>query len=167
MANRSDRGSGHPAQCPGHNSPQSRMGPDPRKPSWPAVTCTAQTGRTQDCTRPPRQHFKSLLATREPSTQDIAYEEIIVRRGNRFDCPLFPLLADVGWVAPLSRLVANSGLSDKTNEQWLWSSAAAILALRSRWCEPSTASKTEMPANRFLRPLSGVKLKKRKPIFGL
>ncbi len=99
---------------------------------------------------------------------DIAYEEIIVRRGNRFDCPLFPLLADVGWVAPLSRLVANnSGLSDKTNEQWLWSSAAAILALRSRCCEPSTASKTEMPANRFLRPLSGVKLKKRKPIFGL
>ncbi len=71
MANRSDRGSGHPDGCLGHNSPQSRMGPDPRNPSRPAVTITASTGRTQDCTRPPRQHFKSFLATREPSTQDI------------------------------------------------------------------------------------------------
>ena len=33
--------------------------------------CTAQTGRTQDCTRPPRQTIKSTLAMREPSTQDI------------------------------------------------------------------------------------------------
>jgi hypothetical protein len=102
MANRSDRGSGHPAQCLGHNSPQSRMGPDPRNPSRPAVIPTASTGRTQDCTRPPRQHFKSLLATREPSTQDIAYDEIIVRRGNRFDCPLSQAQADVGRVAPPS-----------------------------------------------------------------
>ena len=28
---------------------------------------------------------------------DIAYEEIIVRRSNRFSCPLFPLLAVVSW----------------------------------------------------------------------
>ncbi|MDF3064016.1 MAG: hypothetical protein K0S06_4125 [Microvirga sp.] len=37
MANRSDRGRGQPAECPGHQSPQSRMGPRPRKPSGPAV----------------------------------------------------------------------------------------------------------------------------------
>ena len=37
MANRSDRGRGQPAECLGHRSPQSRMGPRPRKPSRPAV----------------------------------------------------------------------------------------------------------------------------------
>jgi hypothetical protein len=71
MANRSDRGLGHLALRPGQISPLSRMGPNPRKPSRSAVMCTAQTGRTQDRTRPPRQHFKSFLATREPSTQDV------------------------------------------------------------------------------------------------
>ena len=40
-------------------------------PSRPAIMCTAQTGRTQDCTRPQRQTIKSTLAMREPSTQDI------------------------------------------------------------------------------------------------
>ena len=35
---------------------------------------------------------------------DIAYEEIIVRRGNRFDCPLSQAQADVGRVAPLVAL---------------------------------------------------------------
>ncbi len=39
-----------------------------------AVTITASTGRTQDWHPPPRQYFKSLLATREPSTQD-AFDE--------------------------------------------------------------------------------------------
>jgi hypothetical protein len=109
MANRSDRGLGQPDKCPGRNSPQSRMGPDPRKPSRPAIMPTASTGRTQDCTRPKRHTKKypcnagaihtgnhqgqrscpphqqaghktapdqsatpkSILATREPSTQDI------------------------------------------------------------------------------------------------
>ena len=36
--------------------------------------CTAATGRTQDCTRPPRQTIKSTLAMREPSTQDIGWQ---------------------------------------------------------------------------------------------
>ena len=39
---------------------------------------------------------------------DIAYEEIIVRRGNRFDYPLSQAKADVGRVAPPSRLVAEA-----------------------------------------------------------
>ena len=46
------------------------MGPRPRKPSGPAVM-TAQTGRTQDCTRPSMPNPHKSLATREPSTQDI------------------------------------------------------------------------------------------------
>jgi len=71
MANRSDREPGHPAECPGHHSPQSRVGPSSRIPSGPAVTrTTASTGRTQDCTRPTRQKLNSPLAMREPSTQD-------------------------------------------------------------------------------------------------
>jgi len=37
MAHRSDRGWGQPAECRGRRSPQSRMGPYPRKPSGPAV----------------------------------------------------------------------------------------------------------------------------------
>ena len=40
---------------------------------------------------------------------DIASEAIIVRRGNRFDCPLSQAQADVGWDAPPSRLVAKLG----------------------------------------------------------
>ena len=47
------------------------MGPYPCIPSGPAVTDTAPTGRTQDCTRPPRQSIKLILAMQEPSTQDI------------------------------------------------------------------------------------------------
>ncbi len=39
---------------------------------------------------------------------DITYEEIIVRRSNRFACPLSLAQADVGWVAPPSRLVAKT-----------------------------------------------------------
>jgi transposase len=50
MANRLDRGWGRAEKCPGRHSPQSRVAPDPRKPSGPAVTNTASTGRTQDCT---------------------------------------------------------------------------------------------------------------------
>ena len=46
------------------------MGPRPRKPSGPAVM-TAQTGRTQDCTRPSTPNPHKSLATREPSTQDV------------------------------------------------------------------------------------------------
>jgi hypothetical protein len=38
MANRSDRGRGQPAICPGRYSPITRMGPRPRIPSGPAVT---------------------------------------------------------------------------------------------------------------------------------
>ena len=64
------RGSGQPDECPGRNSPLSRLGPDPRIPSGPAVQNTAPTGRTQDCTRPNRRTNKTL-ATRKPSTQDI------------------------------------------------------------------------------------------------
>ncbi len=74
MANRSDRGLGQPDECLGRNSPHSRMGPNPRKPSRPAVTITASTGRTQDCTRPPRQHFKSFLATRVSGTKQSAQQ---------------------------------------------------------------------------------------------
>jgi hypothetical protein len=48
-------------------------------PSRPAVMCTAATGRTQDCTRPPRQTIKSTLAMREPSTQDIRGEQLTGR----------------------------------------------------------------------------------------
>src|ERR1022692_1654314 len=47
------------------------MGPYPCIPSGPAVMYTAATGRTQDCTRPPRQNINLILAMREPSTQDI------------------------------------------------------------------------------------------------
>ena len=61
MANRSGRGLGKPDGCPGHNSPLNRVGLNPRKPSRPAVMCTASTGRTQDCTRPQRQSFKKFL----------------------------------------------------------------------------------------------------------
>src|SRR5438874_9041 len=71
MAIRSDWGGGQPAECPGRHSPISRMGPHPCIPSGPAVMGTAPTGRTQDCTRPPRHTIKSTLAMREPSTQDI------------------------------------------------------------------------------------------------
>ena len=71
MANRSDWGRGQPDECRGHHSPISRMGPRPCIPSRPAVMCAAQTGRTQDCTRPQSQSVKSILAMREPSTQDI------------------------------------------------------------------------------------------------
>ncbi len=39
---------------------------------------------------------------------DTAYDEIIVRRGNRFGCPLSQAQADVGRVVPPSRLVATS-----------------------------------------------------------
>ena len=70
MANRSDWGRGQPDECRGHHSPISRMGPRPCIPSRPAVMCAAQTGRTQDCTRPQSQSVKSILAMREPSTQD-------------------------------------------------------------------------------------------------
>ncbi len=42
---------------------------------------------------------------------DIAYEEIIVRRSNRFARPLSQGQADVGRIAPPSRLVARCGHS--------------------------------------------------------
>ncbi|MEM6898267.1 MAG: hypothetical protein AAF583_00650 [Pseudomonadota bacterium] len=71
MAHRSDREPGHPAECPRHQSLQSRVGPSSRIPSWPAVQCsTAQTGRTEDCTRPIHQTLKSTLVTREPAIED-------------------------------------------------------------------------------------------------
>jgi hypothetical protein len=70
MANRSDRGSGQPDDGPGRKSPQSRMGPDPRNPSRPAV----QDHRVH---RPDTRLYltwslgrRIILATREPSTQD-------------------------------------------------------------------------------------------------
>ena len=47
---------------------------------------------------------------------DIAYDEIIVRRGNRFDCPLSQAQADVRRAAPPSRLVATSGHSSNQNQ---------------------------------------------------
>jgi len=37
---------------------------------------------------------------------DITYEELIVRRGIQRDCPLFYLVADVGHVDLLGRLIA-------------------------------------------------------------
>ena len=70
MADRSGRGSGQPVECPGRRCPQNRVGPDPRKPSGPAVKSTAQTGRTQDRSRHAPSDQK-ILANREPSTQDV------------------------------------------------------------------------------------------------
>jgi hypothetical protein len=60
--------------------------------------CTAETGRTQDCTPPPRQTIKSTLAMREPSTQDIPSRQLsafgfrwrVVRIGAAPWCPRPP-----------------------------------------------------------------------------
>ena len=81
MANRSDRELGHPAECLRRQSLLSRVGPNSRIPSGPAVfETTASTGRTQDCTRPAAKNITSPLATREPSTQDLLRPD---RRGAR------------------------------------------------------------------------------------
>ena len=52
MANRLGRDWENPTNVQDINSPLSRVGPNPRKPSRPAVKTTASTGRTQDRTRP-------------------------------------------------------------------------------------------------------------------
>ncbi|MER9972120.1 hypothetical protein, partial [Mesorhizobium sp. M0060] len=49
----------------------------------------ASTGRTEDCTRPTRHNVELPLASREPSTEDIASED----SGGR-GCALKPRLVD-------------------------------------------------------------------------
>ena len=70
MANRLDRGWGQPDECLERNSPQLRVGPDPRKPSGPAVL-------EHRVNRPDTRLYltwplcrQQVLATWEPSTQD-------------------------------------------------------------------------------------------------
>ena len=78
MANRSDRGWGKPERCPGRNSPQSRVGPDPRKPSGPAV----------------KKHRVNRPDTRLYLTQSLRRREnpcnagAIHTRTSRIECPL-------------------------------------------------------------------------------
>jgi SH3-like domain-containing protein len=70
MANRSDRGSGQPDECLGRDSPYSRMGPDPRIPSWPAVQKTPRQQAGHKTVPDLVAMASNILATREPSTQD-------------------------------------------------------------------------------------------------
>ncbi len=57
---------------------------------------------------------------------DIAYEEIIVRRSNRFGFPLSQAQADVEWVAPPSRLLANSSHSANSLSNALASTRSSV-----------------------------------------
>src|SRR5215469_17471930 len=67
MQSRPIRRSGQPT-CAGASSNAGFWpGPDPRRALWPAVTSTAQIGRTHGCTDQPADVKKSL-ANSEPST---------------------------------------------------------------------------------------------------
>src|SRR4029079_18686959 len=72
MADRSDREQGQPNRCPRRNSLMNRMGPCSRTPSGPAVSNRLHQQAGQK-TAPDQCHCVNLtLATREPSTEDIA-----------------------------------------------------------------------------------------------
>src|SRR5207253_487053 len=59
---RSNRGSGHPGEPSGAQTPRICSGPEPRNPSGPAVDPTAHTGRTHDRNRPDPSQLHKILA---------------------------------------------------------------------------------------------------------
>ena len=59
----------------GRFKPACLIGTNPRRPSGPAVICTAQTGRTHDCKSPIAHHRskKSLQARGRPHMTPISH----------------------------------------------------------------------------------------------